>query len=400
LSSVRSKPSPGLVILLGALTAFGALSIDMYLPALPAIAAEFGAGRGEVERTLASFLAGLAIGQLVYGPLSDRVGRKPPLVAGLALYIAASVGCALVATTAAMVAARFAQGLGACAALVVSRAIVRDRFDHQDSARVFSTIMLVFGLAPVLAPLVGGYVMLGIGWRGIFGLLAAFGAVVLLIVLVRLPESRSAATEATARGEHPLTALRLLGGNPRLVGYMLGGAFNSACLFTYISASPEVLMGQYGVGPTAYGWLFGLNALGMVIASQINRWLLGRYPADRILAVAAVAVLVWGAVLVVIAATGAGQLAGIMAALFGVISSYGFIFSNANAGALSVDPLRAGSVSALMGATGFAVGALAMTVTGLFADGTARPMAITMATALALACASLFGLAFRAGSGR
>ena len=400
MSSVRSKPSPGLVILLGALTAFGALSIDMYLPALPAIAAEFGAGRGEVERTLASFLAGLAIGQLVYGPLSDRVGRKPPLVAGLALYIAASVGCALVATTAAMVAARFAQGLGACAALVVSRAIVRDRFDHQDSARVFSTIMLVFGLAPVLAPLVGGYVMLGIGWRGIFGLLAAFGAVVLLIVLVRLPESRSAATEATARGEHPLTALRLLGGNPRLVGYMLGGAYNSASLFTYISASPEVLMGQYGVGPTAYGWLFGLNALGMVIASQINRWLLGRYPADRILAVAAVAVLVWGAVLVVIAATGAGQLAGIMAALFGVISSYGFIFSNANAGALSVDPLRAGSVSALMGATGFAVGALAMTVTGLFADGTARPMAITMATALALACASLFGVAFRAGSGR
>jgi DHA1 family bicyclomycin/chloramphenicol resistance-like MFS transporter len=400
LSSVRSKPSPSLVILLGALTAFGALSIDMYLPALPAIAAEFGAGPGEVERTLASFLAGLAIGQLVYGPLSDRVGRKPPLVAGLALYIAASVGCALVATTAAMVAARFAQGLGACAALVVSRAIVRDRFDHQDSARVFSTIMLVFGLAPVLAPLVGGYVMLGIGWRGIFGLLAAFGAVVLLIVLVRLPESRSAATEATARGEHPLTALRLLGGNARLVGYMLGGAFNSACLFTYISASPEVLMGQYGVGPTAYGWLFGLNALGMVIASQINRWLLGRYPADRILAVAAVAVLVWGAVLVVIAATGAGQLAGIMAALFGVISSYGFIFSNANAGALSVDPLRAGSVSALMGATGFAVGALAMTVAGLFADGTARPMAITMATALAFACASLFGLAFRAGSGR
>lgn len=398
MSSVRSKPSPGLVILLGALTAFGALSIDMYLPALPAIAAEFGAGRGEVERTLASFLVGLAIGQLVYGPLSDRVGRKPPLVAGLALYIAASVGCALVATTAAMVAARFAQGLGACAALVVSRAIVRDRFDHQDSARVFSTIMLVFGLAPVLAPLVGGYVMLGIGWRGIFGLLAAFGAVVLLIVLVRLPESRSAATEATARGEHPLTALRLLGGNPRLVGYMLGGAFNSACLFTYISASPEVLMGQYGVGPTTYGWLFGLNALGMVIASQINRWLLGRYPADRILAVAAGAVLVWGAVLVVIAATGAGHLAGIMAALFGVISSYGFIFSNANAGALSIDPLRAGSVSALMGATGFAVGALAMTVTGLFADGTARPMAITMATALALACASLFGLAFRAGS--
>lgn len=394
-AATSTKPTIAIVTLLGTLTAFGALSIDMYLPALPAIAADFAAGAGVIERTLASFLTGLAIGQMFYGPLSDRIGRRLPLIGGILLYVSASIACALVDSANAMAALRFVQGLGACAALVISRAIVRDLFDHQESARVFSLIMLVFGLAPILAPLIGSTILLIAGWRAIFLALAAFGLSVLAYVVLKFGETRSDATEATARGEHPVAAIRLLVTNPRLLGYMLAGAFNSACLFTYISAAPVLLMGQYGVTPTGFSWLFGLNAIGLVAASQINRLLLGHYPADRILNVACGIAAVLGLGLLAIAISGFGGLWAMMAGLFAVLSTFGFIMGNANAGALSVDPLRAGSVSALLGASGFAVGAAAMTFASLFADGTAVPMAAVMAGALLAAAASYYTLTIR-----
>ena len=392
-----AKPTSkfGIIVLLGSLTAFGALSIDMYLPALPAIASDFDAGPGDVERTLASFLIGLAAGQMFYGPLSDRIGRRIPLIVGIVIYVLASLLCAVAESVAAMVVLRFVQGLGACAGLVISRAIVRDMFNHQESARVFSMIMLVFGLAPILAPLAGGYLMLGAGWRVIFLVLAGFGLIMGGIVALRLGETRSDATEATARGEHPVAALRLLVRNRRLLGYMLAGACNSACLFTYISASPDLLMRQYGVSPTGFAWLFGINALGLIGASQFNRVLLARVGADRILAVACALAALLGAGLLVIAITGVGGLWAIMAALFAVMSSFGFIMGNANAGALSVDPLRAGSVSALLGASGFAVGAAAMTLASLFANGTPVPMAAVMCGSLLAAAASYYGLTQR-----
>lgn len=389
------KPTFGVVAMLGSLTAFGALSIDMYLPALPTMAADFGAGPGAIERTLASFLVGLAAGQLFYGPLSDRVGRRPPLIAGIIVYAAASAACAMVTTTQLLIALRFVQGLGACAALVVSRAVVRDLFDHQESARVFSMIMLVFGLAPILAPLAGGFVLVNAGWRAIFWVLTGFGLAMLVWIAMGLRETRSSATEATARGEHPLGSLRTLLGNRRLAGYMLAGACNSACLFTYISASPDLLMKQFGVSPTVFGWLFGVNALGLVAASQFNRVLLNRFRADRILAVACVVAALFGLALLAVAYSGLGGLAAVMAALFGIMSSFGFVMGNSNAGALSVDPLRSGSVSALMGASGFAVGAAAMTLASLFADGTPVPMAAVMAGALLVAAGSYYGLTFR-----
>jgi DHA1 family bicyclomycin/chloramphenicol resistance-like MFS transporter len=380
-----------IVVLLGSLTAFGALSIDMYLPAMPSIAQEFRSAPGVVERTLAAFLVGLAAGQLFFGPLSDRVGRRLPLIGGLTLYTAASIACAFSASAELMTFMRFLQGIGACAAIVISRAIVRDLFDHTESARVFSLIMLVFGLAPILAPLLGSIVLEIAGWRAIFALLAAFGACVLAWVSLRLKETRSETTASTARGENPLAALTLLARDRRLLGYMLAGALNSACLFTYISASPSLLMGHFGVGPTTFAWLFGMNAFGLVAASQVNRALLTRHSPDRILGAACLVIAGAGVLLLVAALAGAG-LAVIMALLFSVLSSFGFIMANANAGALSIDPQRAGSISALLGASGFAVGAAAMLAVSVLGTGSPLPMAAVMCTALFGAAAAYWTL--------
>ncbi len=387
-----------MVALLGGLTAFGALSIDMYLPALPEIARDFNASDGVVERSLATFLAGLAIGQLLYGPLSDRIGRRPPLIAGVAIYVIASLLCVFATSANMLAAVRFGQGLGACAGMVISRAIVRDVFDHQESARVFSLIMLVFGLAPVLAPLLGSYLMLVTNWRAVFVFMTLFGALMLYAVVFRLGETRSDATEATARGEHPIAALTLLAGNRRLLGYMLASACNSACLFTYISASPALVMGTYGISPTGFGWLFGLNALGLIAGSQLNRLALSRFHADTILACASIVAAVFGSALLVIALLDIGGLTAIMMMLFGILSSFGFIMGNASAGALSVDPSRSGSISALMGAAGFTVGGFAMTIASLFADGSAIPMATVMCVALVIAALAFFGLTRRVGA--
>lgn len=390
-----AHPSWGMITLLGAMTAFGAISIDMYLPAMPAIGRSLDAAAADVQRTLSALLAGLAIGQLVYGPLSDRIGRRPPILAGIALYIVASVVCALAGSVELLIAARFVQGLGACAALVVSRAYVRDTYDHQETARILSLIMLVFGVVPIVAPLIGGYILTFGDWHTIFWLLAAFGVIVGGAVFFGLPESRSAATAEKARGETPLRAYWALLKSRRLLGYILVGAFNGASLFTYIAASPELIIGTYGIDPQHFGWLFGFNALGLIVGSQANRRLLLRYSTDRVLAGATLIALGWGFVMVLAAATGIGGMYGVLVPLFFVLSTYGFMGANSTAGALSVDPHRAGSITGLAGVAAFTVGALATASVGFFHDGTALPMAASMTAALSISAAALFLLALR-----
>jgi MFS transporter, DHA1 family, multidrug resistance protein len=382
-----------LVLLLGALTAFAPMSIDMYLSSLPAIGRTLHAGPEQTQATLAAFFAGMAIGQVIYGPASDRFGRRLPLLVGVAVFLAASVACALAPNIETLIAARFVQALGGCAGAVVARAVVRDRFSQTDTARVLSLMMLIMGLAPVLAPQLGGLVQLVAGWRGVFWTLVVFAVIIGAWVLFGLPESRSAETAAQARSENPLRAYVALFGMRRLMGYALAGALNGAVLFTYISTAPDLVMGTYGHTPMAFNLIFAVNAVGIIGASQINRGLLRRSTPDQVLRKASIASIVAALLLTLAAWSGWGGQWTVLPLLFAALSVYGLMGGNTMAGALSVDPRRAGSISALMGSASFGSGALASWVGGLLHDGTARPVAAVMFACLVGSSSAIFFLA-------
>jgi DHA1 family bicyclomycin/chloramphenicol resistance-like MFS transporter len=371
----------------------GPLAIDMYLPSLPAIGADLRASAGQTSATVAAFLAGMAIGQLLYGPASDRFGRRPPILVGTAIFVLASAGCAMAETADLLTTGRFIQGLGACAGGVVSRAVVRDRFDHTETARTLSLMMLVMGLAPILAPLVGGGLLVFGGWRAIFWFMAAFGVAVSLAAWLRLSESRSAETAARARSEHPIQAYITLFRHQRIAGYALAGALNGATLFTYIAASPELLIEIYRVPAAHFGWVFGINAAGVIGAGQINRALLKQRTPDQVLAKASLVAVGLSALLALAAATGVGGPWTVLPLLFLVLASYGLMQGNTMAGALSVDPHRSGTISALTGAASMAVGAVAAAASGVLHDGTPRPMAFVMFVALCGSAVALRALA-------
>jgi MFS transporter, DHA1 family, multidrug resistance protein len=393
--TVTPRPAWSLVLLLAAMSALGPLSIDMCLPSLLSIERDLNATAGMGAEVISVFFAGLALGQLVYGPASDRLGRRRPILFGYAVYTVGSAICALAPSAQVLLCARVAQALGGCASMVIARAVVRDLFSHRDSARMFSMLALITGAAPILAPLVGSLLLRFMGWRSIFVLLAGFGLVVGLAVLTRLPESRSASVAQRAHSEHPLGAYMALFSNRRLVGYLLAGALNGACMFTYISASSGVLIGVYGLSPTQFGGVFAVNSVGLIGASYCNRKLLQCYRPDQILAAAAIGSATCATALAGIAACGVGGLFALLAPLFCTIASSSLIQANTLAGALAVDPTRVGSAAALFGAGGFGIGAVASSVAGSLHDGTARPMAFVIAICLMGCALSLHGLALR-----
>ena len=401
MSVAQTQATPGghptfaMVLLLGAMTAFGAMSIDMYLPALPTIAASFGADEPAAARTVSVFFIGMALGQLAWGPIADRFGRRPPLLAGLAIYLAASVACALAPTIETLTAARLVQSIGACSGIVITRAVVRDRYDNNETARILSLLVLVMGLAPILAPFVGGVLLKVAGWRTIFWALTGFAALVAVAVWTGLPESRSAATAATARGESPLASYAALFGDRRLTGYLLTSSLNGACLYTYIVESPSLIITRYGIPAEHFGWVFGANAIGLVAMSQLNRALLVRNSSDRVLAWATPAVLAFAVLMLGCAITGFGDMWGVFVPLFLIVATFGLTGSNTMAGALSRDPERSGTVSALFGSLAMATGAVSSAFSGLLHNGTAVPMAAIMALCAAGATLSLYGLALR-----
>jgi DHA1 family bicyclomycin/chloramphenicol resistance-like MFS transporter len=387
----------GLVVLLGSLTAMGPVAIDMYLPSLPSIGADLQASSSQTQGTVAAFLAGMALGQFFYGPASDRVGRKPPILIGVAIFVVASAACAAATSAPLLIAGRFVQALGACAGGVVSRAVVRDRFSHVETARMLSLLMLIMGLAPILGPLLGGFLLTLGGWRLNFWFMAAFGVLLGLGAWLRMKESRSEETAAHARSEHPFRTYLALAKEPRLIGYALSGALNGATLFTYISASPDLLIGTYGISPQMFGWVFGANAFGVIGANQVNRQLLRRRTPDQVLARASVISLGFSVLLAAAAMIGVGGPWVVLPLLFLVLASYGFMQGNTTAGALNVDPRRAGAISALMGALSFGTGALASSLAGALHDGTPRPMALIMLVALAGSALALHRLALPRG---
>jgi DHA1 family bicyclomycin/chloramphenicol resistance-like MFS transporter len=366
----------------------------MYLPGLPAIAREFGAETAAAQRTLAVFFVGLSLGQALYGPITDRIGRRRPLLFGCGLYALACLGCALSPSIEALTVLRLAQAIGGCAGVVIARTVVRDLFDAQQSARMYSFLMLVMGVAPITAPLIGGQILLAFGWRAIFVALAVFGAACFLMVLAALPESLPEDRRARAGLGQALRVYGSLLADSRTMGYALAGGLASAAMFAYISGSPFVFIELNGVPPERFGLLFGMNAFGLILASQLNRWLLGRYRGGQILPVALATTAGSGLALLAAAAAGAGFPV-LLAALFVCIASTGLVQPNSTAAAMAPHGGRAGSAAALLGAVQFALGALAGSLVGVLHDGTAVPMAATVALCGASAYAALRLLAQR-----
>lgn len=365
------------ILILGALSAFGPLAIDFYLPGFSAIAQAFGTDEQHVQITLAVYFLGLSIGQLVYGPIADRFGRRVPLLVGVTLFTVSSLACAFAPSLEWLIAARFIQALGGCAGMVLSRAIVSDKCDAVGSAKVFSQLMLVMGLAPILAPMLGGLLVNTLGWRWIFVLLTLFSAAAALAVTLGLPESMPA-----SHPRQPLAGAvgrygRLLV-HPTFVGYALTGGIAMAGMFAYVAGSPFVFIKLYGVPAEHYGWLFGSNAAGFIIVAQINARLLAKRGPAYLLGKAIRVYFTAGAVLLGVAALHTAQLWPLLIPLFVCIASLGCIIPNASACAMSGQGRNAGSASALLGCIQFSVAAGAAGLVGVLYDGTARPMALVM----------------------
>jgi DHA1 family bicyclomycin/chloramphenicol resistance-like MFS transporter len=381
-------------LVLGGLSAFGPLSIDMYLPALPAMTGDLHSADTTLQLTLTAFIIGIAIGQIVIGPLSDAMGRRRPLVAGLALYVIGSVLCAISPTAELLIVARVVQAIGAAAGIVIARATVRDLFSGTAMTKFFSMLMLVNGLAPILAPIVGGQVLTMTSWRGVFVVLSVFGAALLAVVTVALPEPLPVEFRTPARPSSILRTYAQLLTDRTFVGYALASGLTFAGLFAYISGSSFVLQGVYGLSPQAYSLVFGLNGVGIVLVGQLNGRIVGRFP-ERTLLTAGLLASFAGGLGVLLAATLHLGLIGLLVPLLVLVSSIGLVMPNASSLALADQAKNAGSASALLGVLQFVVGGLATPLVGLGGPGTAVPMTVVMAGFTTLALITYLTLARR-----
>lgn len=380
----RREAGIGLILAFGFLTAMAPLSVDIYLPALPMLQRTFGADEARTLFTLSAFLIGFGVGQLFIGPLSDRIGRKRPLIAGLLLYLAASVGCALANSITAVIAWRFIQALGGCAVPVLVQAMVRDMFDREQGARIFSLNMLVMGAAPIAAPLIGGQIVVLLDWRAIFWVLGLFGVLALACV-VALPETLSAERRDRAHPIAMILGYADLLASRRYVGYLACTTFYYVALFGFIAGSPFAYIEHFRVPAQYYGFLFGLNILGMMAGSFLNAQLVLRRGSDRLLRLGCIIGVIGAVLLVAFGARGVGGIAGIAVPSFVLLSMLSMVSANAMAGALGEFPHRAGSAAALAGALQFGIGALAGALVGWLANGTPAPMCLIMAGGVALA---------------
>ncbi|WP_420033342.1 multidrug effflux MFS transporter [Streptomyces sp. cg28] len=399
IAAPRAVVSTGLLVtlVLGGLTAVPPLSMDMYLPALPEVTGSLHTSTATAQLTLTACLTGMALGQLVVGPMSDKWGRRRPLLVGLLVYVAATAVCAIAPNAALLIAFRLLQGLAGSAGIVIARAVVRDRYDGIAMARFFSTLMLISGVAPVVAPLIGGQILRFTDWRGVFVVLTGIGLALTALVWKCLPETLE---PERRHGGGVGTALRTMRGllaDRVFAGYMIAGGFAFAALFAYISASPFVLQDLYGASPQTYSLLFGLNSVGLIVMGQINgKILVGRVNLDKVLGIG-IAVIIAASVFLLLVATGTfGSpeelgLVPIASGLFVLMASMALTTPNTNALALMRTPHAAGSASALLGTSSFLIGAVASPLVGITgADGalTAVPMALVqLAAGLAAALA-------------
>ncbi|WP_405858786.1 multidrug effflux MFS transporter [Streptomyces sp. NBC_01515] len=396
-SSLKATRRAGLLVILvlGGLTATPPLSMDMYLPALPAVTRSLHAPAATVQLTLTACLAGMALGQLVVGPMSDKWGRRRPLLTGLAVYVVATALCAIAPNVESLVAFRLLQGLAGAAGIVIARAVVRDLYDGVAMARFFSTLMLVSGVAPIVAPLVGGQILRVTDWRGVFVILTFVGTALAVLVWTRLPETLAPADRHAGGTAEALRGMRALLADLPFTGYMLTGGFSFAALFAYISASPFVVQEIYGASPQTFSLLFGINSVGLVAVGQINgKLLVGRVSMDKVLG-AGLAVVLLAATALLLMATGVFGGVGLVpvaAGLFVLMSAMGVTLPNAQTLALMRTRHSAGSASALLGTSSFLIGAVASPLVGIAGEHTAVPMAVVQLVAALVAVACFVGM--------
>ncbi len=376
-----------MALILGLLSAIGPFAIDMYLPALPDIGASLQASVGAVQWSLTAFFVALGAGQLLYGPVSDMVGRKPPLYFGLGLFTLTSVGCALATDIETLVALRFLQGLGAAAGMAIPRAVVRDLHTGTDAARLMSLLMLVFSVSPILAPLVGSGVIAVTGWRGVFWVVAVAAVAGLALVYGSLAETRPASDRVESSLGGALRSYALLLRDWHYLGLVFIGGCAMAGFFVYLASSPFVLINHYGLTPLQYSLAFSFNAVAFIGASQFTALLGERFGLVHVVKVAVTASGAVMTALLLYYLAGGDDLAVLIALYFVASALMGLVVPTTSVLALEKHGAIAGTASALLGTLQMLTGALAMGVVGLFATGEPLPMVIGMAAGALLGVA-------------
>lgn len=369
------KPGKTFIPILAVLMAFTSLSTDIYLPAMPTMQHDL---QGNIELTITGFLVGFAIAQIFWGPISDRYGRKLPLVLGIILFVVGSIGCALSNSMPAMVAWRIVQALGACTGPMLARAMVRDVYEKKDAARMLSGLMILMAIAPIIGPLIGGQILKFSTWHSIFWLLAAIGMVMLAAVFL-LPETLRQNNRSGRSLAEAFSKYKILLGNGKYMRYTLCLTFFYVAAYAYIAGSPAVYITYFKVQPQYYGYLFAVNVLGLVGFSFLNRRLINRYSLDFILRIATIVSMISGIILAFFAWFNLGGLAAIVVGVFFFFSMNGFIAACATAAALDDVPEMAGAASALLGSLQYGSGILSTVLLSVFSDGTPLTMCIIIA---------------------
>ncbi len=375
---MQSKASSH-ALTLGLLSAIGLFALDMYLPALPTISADLKADSHAVQASLISFFAAMAVSQIVYGPLSDMFGRKRPLYVGLFLYAIGAIGCALSPSIEWLIAFRFLQGMGACAGVVISRAIVRDLHTGPAAAQLMSRLMLVFSVSPILAPLAGSMVTVFGDWRLIFWVMVGASLLGFAVAGFRLEETRLPAARSESSIRSALQAYRSLLADPYYIGLVLIASFGMSSYMIYVANSSFVLIEHYGLSPSFYSVVFSINAVGFIGMSQMNGWLSRRIGLRKVIRGAVLGYSAMMVSLAVVTNLGVERLDVMAAFLFGGYAFLGMIVPTAAVLALEHHGRIAGTASALMGTIQFVTSALVIGIGGLFVDGTSRPMVTIIA---------------------
>jgi DHA1 family bicyclomycin/chloramphenicol resistance-like MFS transporter len=366
------------ILIMGLLTAIGPLSIDMYLPAFPAIAKSLHTQVANVTLSLSSFFIGISFGQLLYGPLLERYGRKQPLYAGLFIYFLASVGCAFAQSVNMLIILRLFQAIGGCVGMVAARAMVRDLFDVKENAKVFSLLMLVVSVSPIIAPTLGGYITALLGWRYVFAMLIFIMLIILSGAYFYLPESKQPDPGYSLKPRLIVKNYASVMVNPHFITYALTGAISYSGLYAYIGSAPHVFMEIFKVSEAQFGWIFAIIAAGLIGASQVNNLVLKYYSSEQIIKAATLCQSIIGICFVALTMLGFSNLLLTVVCVFFFLVCQGFIFPNATALALAPLAKNAGNASALIGAIQMTIGACASAIVGLLQNNTALPMSGVM----------------------